>query len=194
MFTIGRLWRRKCLRDISPASGDERLDQSSGTILDSGSAVQTSIAEVLDPILSRRNSSSEIRQHRTRPEEMNDRPTKCFYVQPCFGPHHNPQDIFYREVYVRQFTVEGFIHPLAEKCGVARRQIVQVSRVSTYEDQLSFDDNAVKDLADGQDMIAQLEEVEASLAGADAFSCLDGRGVKEEAHAVSRYYKVQLIY
>ena len=194
MFTIGRYWRRKYLRDISPAGGDERLNQSSGTILDSGSAVQTSIAEVLDPILSRRNSSSEIRQHRTRPEEMNDRPTKCFYVQPCFGPHHNPQDIFYREVYVRQFTVEGFIHPLAEKCGVARRQIVQVSRVSTYEDQLSFDDNAVKDLADGQDMIAQLEEVEASLAGADAFSCLDGRGVKEEAHAVSRYYKVQLIY
>jgi hypothetical protein len=58
-----------------------------------------------------------------------------------------------------------------------------VRRISAYGDQLLFDDNTVKGLANEQDMVA------------DALCCIDEGGARGGGYMELKYYdKVQLIY
>jgi hypothetical protein len=187
------------LTTMSPAEKNIQgmLDQSYNTAPGRKDGLQDPLADTLDAMVLHPGSSATTRSHQPF-FQMNGHRTKCLYVQPLFGSQKNPQEILYREIYIREYTVDSFLHSLAKKCGIARDQIVEVSRISIHGDRLLFDDSTVENLAGGQDMVAKFEETEVapgwpSLQSADSLCCLiNGEG--REYHVVSKHYKVHLNY
>jgi hypothetical protein len=118
----------------------------------------------------------------------------CCYVQPRIGTNVS-QDPYYRAIYLREFTLDDFLHRLATKCDITPSQIIRIIRVNKQGLHSYFGDTDVCDLVDGQDMIAELQEVQlppnsdSPITDVQMYNDVDG--VKE---AKSRYYELKLIY
>ncbi|KAF2801989.1 uncharacterized protein BDZ99DRAFT_212259 [Mytilinidion resinicola] len=87
------------------------------------------------------------------------RPVACFYVQPRIGANAS-QDPYYRAMYLKNRTREEFLYKLGTKCDVTLSQIIQTVRVNKLGLECIFDDAAVCDLAEGQDMVAEFQDIQ----------------------------------
>lgn len=78
----------------------------------------------------------------------------CFYVQPrSLG--HAADDNFYRAVYLMQRSLRDFVAGVAAKLDLDPSQVVRAVHVNRTGLNILLDDEVVRELPEGQDMIAE---------------------------------------
>jgi len=91
------------------------------------------------------------------PPERAINPVACFYVQ--LRVAGQPQgDTLYRAIYLMQRTVKDFTNAIAMKCNIEPTKVLRVVRISGKGLQILFDEDCVRELAEGQDMVAEFIE------------------------------------
>jgi hypothetical protein len=79
----------------------------------------------------------------------------CFYVR---FPSDHLSDGYYRAVYLSERTVRDFMHKISEKNKIDPERITRVLRVNQDGLKIMVDDDVVRELPDGQDMVAEFSE------------------------------------
>ena len=95
------------------------------------------------------------------PAEKPIKPIACFYVL-IKVPGDNPGEDYYRAVYLMERTVKDLITSIAMKCGIDPTNITRTLRVNSRGLKIMVDDEVVRELPEGQDMIVEFAEVSAS--------------------------------
>ena len=94
------------------------------------------------------------------PPERAIKPIACFYVLIKISGI-NPEDDCYRAVYLMERSVRDLINSIAKKCGVEPAQVTRIIRINPKGLKIMVDDEVVRELPEGQDMIVDFTEVEA---------------------------------
>ena len=95
------------------------------------------------------------------PAEKPVKPIACFYVL-IKVPGDNPGEDYYRAVYLMERTVKDLIMSIAMKCGVDPTHVTRTLRINPRGLKIMVDDEVVRELPEGQDMIVEFAEVNAS--------------------------------
>ena len=95
------------------------------------------------------------------PAEKPIKPIACFYVL-IKVPGDTPGEDYYRAVYLMARTVKDLITSIAMKCGVDPTNVTRTLRVNPRGLKIMVDDEVVRELPEGQDMIVEFAEVNAS--------------------------------
>ena len=95
------------------------------------------------------------------PAEKPVKPIACFYVL-IKVPVDNPGEDYYRAVYLMDRTVKDLVTSIAVKCGVDPTHVTRTLRVNPRGLKIMVDDEVVRELPEGQDMIVEFAEVNAS--------------------------------
>ena len=95
------------------------------------------------------------------PAEKPNKPIACFYVL-IKVPGDTPGEDYYRAVYLMERTVKDLITNIAMKCGVDPAHVTRTLRVNARGLKIMVDDEVVRELPEGQDMIVEFAEVNAS--------------------------------
>jgi hypothetical protein len=82
----------------------------------------------------------------------------CIYIKPSISGLQ-PQDDYYRAVYLMQRTIRDLVNEIAGKIEVEPTKILRTIRVNSKGLQIFMDDEAVRELPEGQDMIAELQDI-----------------------------------
>jgi hypothetical protein len=85
----------------------------------------------------------------------------CFYIQPRFVGKP-PEDHYYRAVYLMQPTLKDLINGIAMKCNIEATKVLRTIRINGKGLNILFDDETVKELPEGQDMVAEFTEIRPS--------------------------------
>lgn len=93
------------------------------------------------------------------PPEKPTKPVACFYVL-IKVPGNVPENDYYRAVYLMERTVEDLVSSIAIKCGVAPTQVKHTLRINPKGLKIMVDDEVVRELPEGQDMIVEFAEVD----------------------------------
>ena len=93
------------------------------------------------------------------PPERPSKPIACFYVLIKI-PGNVAQNDYYRAVYLMERTVRDLITSIATKCGVQPAQVTHTLRITPKGLKVVVDDEVVRELPEGQDMIVEFVEVE----------------------------------
>ena len=96
------------------------------------------------------------------PPERSNKPIASFYVL-IKVPGIVPENDYYRAVYLMERTVKDLITNIAVKCGVDPTQVVHTIRINPKGLKIVVDDEVVRELPEGQDMIVEFAEVDTSL-------------------------------
>jgi hypothetical protein len=91
------------------------------------------------------------------PPERAIKPVACVYVQPRISS--KPSSDYYRAIYLMSRTYKDFVNAIALKCDIEPTDVIRTVHVSRNGLQVLFDDDCVRELSEGQDMIAEFEEV-----------------------------------
>jgi hypothetical protein len=93
------------------------------------------------------------------PAELPIKPVACLYIlrQEAEKP---ADEQYYRAVYVMQRTVKDFVNALAAKCEVESTRILRTTRVNSKGLNILVDDDVIRDLPEGQDMIVDFSTIE----------------------------------
>lgn len=90
-----------------------------------------------------------------------DRPVKpvaCFYIL-----HRNPMEAdkheYYRAIYLMQRTLKDFNNAIAAKWGLEPTKILRTLHVLDRGLQVEMDDDVIRELAEGQDLLMEVSEV-----------------------------------
>ena len=102
------------------------------------------------------------------PAEKPIKPIACFYVL-IKVPGDTPGEDYYRAVYLMERTVKDLNASIAMKCGVDPTHVTRTLRVNPRGLKIMVDDEVVRELPEGQDMIVEFAEVNT------------GSGFKQEA-------------
>ena len=94
------------------------------------------------------------------PPERVIKPIACFYVLIKISGQ-NPEDDCYRAVYLMERSVRDLINNIAKKCGVEPAQVTRTLRINPKGLKIMVDDDVVRELPEGQDMIVEFTEVDA---------------------------------
>lgn len=97
------------------------------------------------------------------PAEKPIKPIACFYVLIKVIGDTAGED-YYRAVYLMERTVKDLITSIAMKCGVDPRHVTRTLRVNSRGLKIMVDDEVVGELPEGQDMIVEFAQVNASTA------------------------------
>ena len=89
----------------------------------------------------------------------------CFYVR-FTGTTEHPQD-YYRAIYLTERTVRDLMKKISEKKHIDPRRIVRILHVNQAGLRIMVDDDVVRELPEGQDMIADIYESPSSNGSAD---------------------------
>lgn len=89
------------------------------------------------------------------PAERPPKPIACFYVR---FPSDHLSDGYYRAVYLSERTVRDFMHKISEKNKIDPERITRVLRVNQDGLKIMVDDDVVRELPEGQDMVAEFSE------------------------------------
>lgn len=81
----------------------------------------------------------------------------CFYIKPRVAGTQ-PKDDFYRAVYVMQRTLRHLVQEVARKSGIEPNRVLQTVRIKQSM-HILFDDDTVQELPEGQDLIAEFQEI-----------------------------------
>ena len=95
------------------------------------------------------------------PPERPTKPIACFYVLIKI-PGNVPQNDYYRAVYLMERTVRDLITSIATKCGVEPTQVTHTLRINPKGLKIVVDDEVVRELPEGQDMIVEFAEVDSN--------------------------------
>ena len=92
------------------------------------------------------------------PPERQIKPIACFYVliKVC---GKNPDDHYYRAVYLMRRTVEDMVRNIAAKCDVDASRVQRVLRINPRGLKILLDDEVVRELPEGQDMFVEFDEI-----------------------------------
>ena len=93
-----------------------------------------------------------------------DRPIKpvaCFYVL-YRNPTHPEQHEYYRAVYLMQRTLKDFTNAIATKWNLEPTRILKTLHVLDRGLQVEIDDDVIRELSEGQDLIMEVTEVQSS--------------------------------
>ena len=102
------------------------------------------------------------------PAEKPIKPIACFYVL-IKVPGDTPGEDYYRAVYLMERTIKDLNASIAMKCGVDPTHVTRTLRVNPRGLKIMVDDEVVRELPEGQDMIVEFAEVNT------------GSGFKQEA-------------
>lgn len=94
------------------------------------------------------------------PAEKPVKPIACFYVL-IKVPGDNTGEDYYRAVYLMERTVKDLITSIAMKCGVDSTHVTRTLRINPRGLKIMVDDEVVRELPEGQDMIVEFSEVNA---------------------------------
>lgn len=92
------------------------------------------------------------------PPERAVKPVACFYVQPRVASKPS-SDSLHRAVYVMDRTLKSFVNALATKCDIEPTKVLRTVRISRKGLHVLFDDDCVRELPEGQDMTAEINEI-----------------------------------
>lgn len=95
------------------------------------------------------------------PAEKPIKPIACFYVLIKVSGD-TPGEDYYRAVYLMERSVKDLITSIAMKCGVEPEQVTRTLRVNPRGLKIMVDDEVVRELPEGQDMIVEFAEVDVS--------------------------------
>ena len=95
------------------------------------------------------------------PPERSLKPIACFYVLIRVSSSGHEGD-YYKAVYLMERTVKDLITSITVKCGVQPNQITRTLRVNSKGLKIMVDDEVVRELPEGQDMIVEFAEIESS--------------------------------
>ncbi|KAL4897055.1 CP2 transcription factor-domain-containing protein [Aspergillus ambiguus] len=94
------------------------------------------------------------------PEERPAKPIACFYVR--FPRGDQVQDDYYRAVYLTERTVGDLMRQISMKQRIDPDRIVRVLHVKKDNGiKIMVDDDVVRELPDGQDMVVEIDEASA---------------------------------
>ncbi|TKA79580.1 hypothetical protein B0A49_08192 [Cryomyces minteri] len=91
------------------------------------------------------------------PPERLAKPVACFYIQAKFVGKQRG-DNYYSAVYLMQHTKKELVNRIAVKCNIEPAQILQLVRVNHSGLDVLLDDESVRELPEGQDLIAEFTE------------------------------------
>ncbi|KAJ5594813.1 uncharacterized protein N7459_001021 [Penicillium hispanicum] len=90
------------------------------------------------------------------PAERPPKPIACFYVR-FSGTEQHPQE-YYRAIYLTERTVRDLMKKISEKHQIDPGRIVRILHVNQAGLRIMVDDDVVRELPEGQDMIADICE------------------------------------
>lgn len=93
------------------------------------------------------------------PVERHPKPIACFYIR--FPRHDHDGDDYYRAVYLTERTVRDLMEKISMKQKLDPRRIVRVLHVKQNGLKIMVDDDVVRELPDGQDMVVEISEATA---------------------------------
>lgn len=99
----------------------------------------------------------------------------CFYIR--FPRNDQAKDDYYRAVYLTERTVRDLMEKISVKQRIDPQRIVRVLRVNKNGLKIMVDDDVVRELPDGQDMVVEISEA-AALDGATAIDSDKSSGVE----------------
>ncbi|KAL4810553.1 CP2 transcription factor-domain-containing protein [Aspergillus unguis] len=99
------------------------------------------------------------------PAERRPRPIACFYVR--FPKNDHREDEYYRAVYLTERTVRDLMDKISVKQRIDPQRIMRVLLVRENGLRIMVDDDVVRELPDGQDMVAEISET-STMDAADA--------------------------
>ncbi len=77
-------------------------------------------------------------------------------------PGENAGEDYYRAVYLMERTVKDLVTSIAMKCGVDPTHVTRTLRVNPRGLKIMVDDEVVREISEGQDMIIEFSEVDSS--------------------------------
>ncbi|KAL1964070.1 hypothetical protein VTN77DRAFT_7488 [Rasamsonia byssochlamydoides] len=89
------------------------------------------------------------------PAEHPPKPIACFYIR--FPSDHSGDD-YYRAVYLTERTVKDLMNKILEKHKIDPDRIVRVLRINHDGLKIMVDDDVVRELPEGQDMVVEFSE------------------------------------
>ncbi|KAE8839073.1 hypothetical protein HRS9139_03456 [Pyrenophora teres f. teres] len=92
------------------------------------------------------------------PPEPMLKPVACFFVQPRLAGRQ-PEDNYYRAVYVMSRTVKELVTAIAMKINIEPTKVTRTVRVNQKGLQILMDDEAVNRIPEQQDMSAEFHEI-----------------------------------
>ncbi|KAJ5887961.1 hypothetical protein N7495_008002 [Penicillium taxi] len=90
------------------------------------------------------------------PAERPPKPIACFYVR-FSGNEQHPQE-YYRAIYLTERTVRDLMTKISEKHQINPDRIVRILHVNQAGLRIMVDDDVVRELPEGQDMIVDIQE------------------------------------
>ncbi|KAL3475046.1 CP2 transcription factor-domain-containing protein [Aspergillus californicus] len=90
------------------------------------------------------------------PAERQPKPIACFYA--CFPRNEQSQDDYYRAVYLTERTVRDLMEKISLKQRIDPQRIMRVLLVKENGLRVTVDDDVVRELPDGQDMVVEISE------------------------------------
>jgi hypothetical protein len=82
----------------------------------------------------------------------------CFFVQPRIAGRQ-PEDSYYRAVYVMERTVKALVSAIAMKINIEPTKVTRTVRVNQKGLQILMDDDAITGIPEQQDMTAEFHEI-----------------------------------
>jgi len=131
------------------------------------------------------------------PPERPIKPIACFYVL-VKTPSPDGKSDLYRAVYLMQRTLKDLINGIAEKCAIDPIGVTRAIRVNPKGLKIVVDEDVVRELPEGQDMIVEFSDVQYEQPVKNEFFNesadvqADGIGVVEDA--ASSGIEMRLIY
>ncbi|OCK72975.1 hypothetical protein K432DRAFT_430810 [Lepidopterella palustris CBS 459.81] len=95
------------------------------------------------------------------PPERMLKPVACFYVQPRRAGRA-PEDNYFRAIYIMQRTIKDLASGIAAKLDIEPTKVIRTIHVNQKGLHILFDDEAVRELPEGQDMIVEFHEMAAA--------------------------------
>ncbi|KAL6252474.1 hypothetical protein RBB50_000193 [Rhinocladiella similis] len=92
------------------------------------------------------------------PVEKPIRPVACFYVR-----QKDAAKEFYRAVYLLRRTVKDLINGISEKFNIDPHRVTQVTHINSRGLHIIVDEDVVRELAEGQDMVVEFAAAQAEL-------------------------------
>lgn len=90
------------------------------------------------------------------PAERQPKPIACFYIR--FPRNDQPKNDYYQAVYLTERTVQDLMEKISMKQHIDPQRIVRVLRVNKRGLKIMVDDDVVRELPDGQDMVVEISE------------------------------------
>ncbi|KAJ5211696.1 uncharacterized protein N7498_003342 [Penicillium cinerascens] len=151
---------------LSPTSSNISLDSprmNGRQMPGKESKKPTAISRVLDDSRTGYIEAIDIDPTYRPPAERPPKPIACFYIR-FGGTEQQPYD-YYRAIYLTERTVRDLMKKISEKHHIDPSRIVRVLHVNHNGMRIMVDDDVVRELPEGQDMVADIYEADAGCNG-----------------------------